>query len=184
MRTPGFTLVLLSVAPVLAGAQMAEQPADGRINVISLTKVVSKSELLDELQVVGKKLYRIRMGAIDVEDRFYALYNDLNRDDDFDIHCKVEAPTGTLLKVRICRLALYEKALEEEARAYLSGVDAPPPAQLVALSRLNEYRDNALSLINANPQLRDLIREREAFEKKYWAARKWAARQPDPTLLP
>ena len=173
----GFALLVLIVAPVLAGEPVGS-------TVVGLTGVVSKTEQLDELQVVGKKLYRIRMGAVDVEDRFFALYNDLNRNDEFDIHCRIEAPTGTLLKFRICRLALYEKALEEEARAYLTGVDSPPPAQLVALSRLIDYKQNALTLINAHPQLRELIREREALEKKYWVARKWASRQPPPTLFP
>ena len=169
----GFALVLLIVAPSLAAAQTASA-------VAGITNFVSRTEQLDELQVVGKKLYRIRMGAVDVEDRFFALYNDLNQNDDFDIHCRVEAPTGTLLKVRICRLALYEKALEEEARAYLSGVDSPPPAQMVALARIDDYRQNALAIINSSTQLRQLIRERETLEEKYWAARKRSARMSPP----
>ena len=171
-RAQGFALLVLIVAPALAGAQTAG-------NAGGLTTVVSKVEQLDELQVVGKKLYRIRMGAVDVEDRFYALYNDLNQNDEFDIHCRIEAPTGTLLKYRICRLALYEKALEEEARGFFTG-DTPPPAQLVALARLTDYKQNALALINSNPQLRELIRQREELEKKYRVARKWASRQPLP----
>jgi hypothetical protein len=178
----GLALLAAVFVPALTSAQGAQPPSASATGVVSLTKIVSKTEQLDELQIVGRKLYRIRMGAVDVEDRFYALYNDLNQNDEFDIHCKVEAPTGTLLKVRICRLALYEKALEEEARAYLTGMDSPPPAQLVALSRLADYRENALTLINSHPQLRELISQREALEKKYWVARKWAARQPVPVL--
>ena len=132
----GVAFLVLVVAPALAGAQAIE-PAVG------LTSIISKTEQLDELQIVGKKIYRIRMDAVDVEDKFFALYNDLNRNDEFDIHCRIEAPTGTLLKVRICRLAL----------------------------------------INSSPQLRELIREREALEKKFREARKWASRQPRPSFV-
>jgi hypothetical protein len=42
----------------------------------------------------------------------------------------------------------------------------------VALERRAEYQQKALAVINAHPELRRMIREREALEKKYDTTRK------------
>jgi hypothetical protein len=126
---------------------------------------------IPEVQVVGKRLYQMRQDIIKAEDKFFAKFNELNKDDDFDVHCAMTAETGTRLKKRVCKLQFYENAQAEEAQAMLRG-DYAPPADLVALERSDEYKQKALAVINANPELRRLIREREALEKKYAATRK------------
>jgi hypothetical protein len=126
---------------------------------------------LPEVQVVGKRLYQMRQDIIKAEDKFFAMFNELNKDDDYDVHCTVEAPTGTRLKKRVCRVQFYEKAQAEEAQALLRGEFAPP-ADLVAVERSAEYERKALAVINANPELRKLVKEREELEKKYNATRK------------
>jgi hypothetical protein len=134
-------------------------------------EAVSESTELPEVQVMGKRLYEMRQDIIKAEDKFFALFNELNTDDDYDVHCNVEAPTGTRLKQRVCRLQFYEKAQAEEAQALLRGEFAPP-ADLVAVERGAEYEKKALAVINAHPELRRLVREREALDKKYKATRK------------
>lgn len=132
---------------------------------------VSETTELPEVQVMGKRLYQMRQDIIKAEDKFFALFNQLNTDDDYDVHCAMEAPTGTRLKQRVCRVQFYEKAQAEEAQAILRGEYAPP-ADLVAVERGAEYERKALAVINAHPELLKLVREREALEKKYNAARK------------
>jgi hypothetical protein len=127
-------------------------------------------EELDEAKVRATKLWQMRQNLISAEERFYALYNELNKDDDYDVHCKVEAPLGTRLKSRICRIAFYEEAQADEAQALLGGYQAPPPQQ-VMLERYPEFQKTALALINKDPRLRRLVREREEMERKYLAER-------------
>jgi hypothetical protein len=159
-------VLVLAVAPAVAGAQSAVQPrAAGGPGLANVSTV----EQLDELEVVGKRLYQIRKRAIELEDQIFMLYNDLNKDDEFDVHCRLDVPTGTHLKQRTCQVALYEKARTEEVQGWLRG-DYSPSAELVALQRYPEYRKASLAVINSNPQLRQLVRARMALEKKYQVA--------------
>jgi hypothetical protein len=135
------------------------------------TTADTATQEIEEVEVVGKRLYQMRQEIIEAEERFFALYNELNKNDDFDVHCRRYVPTGTHLAQRVCRVEFVVKAQAEEARAFLTG-DYAPPTDLVALERADEYRKHALALINGNPQLRRLVREREALEKKYNATRK------------
>lgn len=152
-------LIALVIAPAWASAQ--------EVAPTSLDFTFNNNQVLDELQIVGKRLYQMKTQAADLEDKIYALYNDLNQDDEFDIHCKVEPPTGSRLNNRVCRVAVYEQAKVEEARGFLTG-DSVPPAELVALSHYADYQKHTLSLINSNPQLLHLVRARMALENKYW----------------
>jgi hypothetical protein len=151
----GLVALALGVAPVRAASPVA----------------VNDATELPEVQVMGKRLYQMRQDIIRAEDQFFARFNELNTDDDFDVHCTMEAPTGTRLKQRVCRVQFYEKAQAEEAQALLRGEFAPP-ADLVAVERSAEYEKKALAVINAHPELLKLVREREALEKRYIATRK------------
>lgn len=113
----------------------------------------------------------MREDIIQTEEKFLALYNELNTDDDFDVHCRLDVPTGTRIAQRVCRVQFYETAQAEWARSQITG-DYAPPAELVALERGPEYKHKALAIINANPELRRLIKVRDALEKKYFATRK------------
>jgi hypothetical protein len=68
------------------------------------------NSLLDEVVVRGKrvKLAEMRKELLQLEDRFYSRYNDLNTSNDFDIHCVNEARTGTRFIKRSCR-AVYQE---------------------------------------------------------------------------
>jgi hypothetical protein len=168
MLLRGLVLLVLAVAPAFSGAQTAVVPP---AQAGAGPARIPATEQLDEIEIVGKRLYQIRKRAIEIEDRIYALYNDLNKNDEFDIHCRVEAPTGSRMKQRKCVVALYNNARVEEVQGWLRG-DYRPEADMVALQRYPEYRKVSLAVINSNPQLRRLIRERLALEKKYQVAYK------------
>lgn len=126
---------------------------------------------LPEVLVESKRLYQMRNDIIQAEDKFFALFNELNTDDDFDVHCTIDTPTGTRISQRICRVQFYETAQAEWARSLMTGDSVPPP-DLVALERSAEYKQKALAIINAHPELRRLVKMRDALEKKYFATRK------------
>lgn len=142
-----------------AAAAGPEQPSAERL------------EELEEARVKATKLWQLREQMVALEERFYALYNELNTDNDYDVHCKVEAPMGTRLKQRVCRIAYHEDALAAEAQGFVGGYYVPP-ANMVLLNRYPEYQKKALAVINSDARLRRLVREREQLEKRYEAERK------------
>ena len=153
------TLVLLA-NPVL--------PADA---VGANSANLESGNQLDELVIEGKRLYQLRKEIVEAEDRFFKLYNALNTDDDFDVHCAREASLGSRITQRVCRADFYAAAETEYAVAMFQGYYAPPP-ELVALQRRDEYRAKALALINRHPDLLRLLRRRDDLERAYIKTRK------------
>jgi hypothetical protein len=138
-------------------------------------KPVSPGENLDELVIRAKrlKLREMRTQIVEVEDRFYAKYNELNTNDDYDIHCREYTPTGSISKDRVCRASFEERLDVHYARDVMRMMDGEgtvPPPQDPDRELLEKYtllRKHALKVINANPELRRMVREREALDKAY-----------------
>lgn len=83
-------LLAATAAPAAAAADAAVAP-------------VEEDVVLDEVLVRGKRLERI---IVDAEDAFYRLYNELNKDDDYDVNCayvNVNADNpGSRITSRVC----------------------------------------------------------------------------------
>jgi hypothetical protein len=126
---------------------------------------------LDEVEVTSTRLWKMRAQLVELEEKFNALYNELNENDDFDVVCRMEAPLGTRIRKRICKVAFYVEAEVERAQAILTGHFAPDP-QVVALERQAEYRAAAVEVIKSDKRLLRLIEERIALEERYKAERK------------
>lgn len=128
---------------------------------------------MDEVEIRGTRgrLREMREEIVRLEDQFYQRYNELNAVDEYDVHCNMEQPTGTLLKYRVCRPVFVENATAEEARAFLGGYTVVP-ANMVIGSKYPEFERQALSVINRDRDLRRLIRERDAVEARYENLRK------------
>lgn len=137
----------------------------------SALHAAAADEELEEVVVRGTKLWQMREAIVNAEKRFYALYNELNTNDDFDVHCDLEAPLGTRLKSRVCRVAYVADAQADFAQALLAGYEAPSP-EIVQLERADEYRAAALKVINGDKRLLKLARERERLEAKYLEERR------------
>jgi hypothetical protein len=120
---------------------------------------------LDEIIVRGTPLWKLRKAIVESEERFYALYNQLNDQDEFDVRCRQEAPLGTRLKRRICRIAFHEEAQAQFAQAMLWGEPGVDP-DLLLLTRRDEYREHALQIINSDARLLKLVRERESLGRQ------------------
>jgi len=80
------------------------------------------SEAIEEIVVYGEKsLIQLRLEVHKAEDKVFAMFNSLNSDDEYDIHCYLEAPIGSHIKRRVCRANFVSKATSEEARQLLRG---------------------------------------------------------------
>src|SRR5262249_26326653 len=103
-------LVALRDAPALKGDFTPEHALDTVLANTDLTyhlkdtKTIEIAQAVDEIVVKGRqnKLSALRMEYVKLEDRFYAKYNKLNTDHQWDVNCNGEAATGTRLKRRVC----------------------------------------------------------------------------------
>jgi hypothetical protein len=148
------SLVLTAIAILPAFAAAAVSPQAG------------SEDVLDEVTVPGTPLYKMRMQMVELEKRFYSRYNELNRNNEFDVDCRSEAPLGSHIQHRICKVAYYERAEAEYAQAMMGGWVAPEPV-LVEMERRSEYRQNVLKVINGDQALLRLARERDELTKRY-----------------
>jgi hypothetical protein len=162
---------LLCVPPGIGASEAAAAPGVARPADTTVTAPANSDEQLDEVIVQGTRLWQMRKAVTDADDRFFARYNEINKNHDFDVHCDMEAPLGTRIKQRTCRPAFQEKAESEWARGLLEGFAAIPP-ELVWLDRQEAYRRNLFDVARGDPQLMKLLRERDALEKRYKAEHK------------
>lgn len=80
------------------------------------------SEPIEEIVVRGyKPLVHLKREMYDAEEALYDIFNSLNSDNDYDIHCYKEAPTGTKFKQRVCKAEKMGKILAEQTQAMMRG---------------------------------------------------------------
>ena len=161
----------LGVVLLCACLGMAARAVDAPVPQTAPAEHTDDTEQLDEVVIEGQKLYQLRQEIVKAEDRFFEAFNELNKDDDYDIHCENSTTAGTRLKTRQCKPVFIADAQAAEARSLLTGEYAPP-AQLIALEREDDYRKKVLEVINKNPKLRKMVREHDALEQGYIKARK------------
>jgi hypothetical protein len=148
---------------------------------------------LDELVVEARRtrLTELRNEMIRLEDEFYARYNELNDNDDFDIHCAREAKVGTRLERRYCRAVYENEILAVEGRDYHidllrccdlstpipAGTERPPPqppvpAIVLIEARKPDFRKTMVQVTTEHPELAQLLRERAEAAQRYEATRR------------
>jgi hypothetical protein len=98
-------------APVLA--QQTESPAHS-------AESPAPSEAIDEVIVPGSKPENLRVEIERLEADVYERFNALNSDDDFDIHCFKQAPTGSNIPVRNCAPNFVTRAESGAAKKLLA----------------------------------------------------------------
>jgi len=183
-------LVILGLAATAGLAQQAHAQQATAIQVNApAAQPQGQFEELDEVVVRGGRLYD---QIIQAEDRFFKLYNELNKDDDFDTNCAyLRLDTDTQIEQRVCMPSFYADAKAEQIRLNvfcnsLNSYDEegqllsrgtcyePPPAELVFYNRRDAYVKNVMAVIRSDPRLQrmaeeldGLHRERDALSHRY-----------------
>lgn len=200
----GAWLLLAGAAALLpswAAAQrptipVAEAPPPVVAAVVPPTESTEKpAEQLDELEevvVTGGRLYDRIVRA---EDKFFKLYNELNKEDDFDTNCaNVPVDQDSRIEQRFCmpaffadakaeqvRLSQYCLSLRQEETDSDGNVNVsqgvcyePASAEQIFFHRRDEYIENMLKVVNGDPDLKKMMqdvenlhRERAAYENRY-----------------
>jgi hypothetical protein len=154
-------------------------------------RAAQTEQQLDEAIVRGKKIRaaELRRQMVELEDQFFAKYNELNDEDEFDVHCHREARIGSRLLRRTCRGVYEDNARQEEGReAFLirqefqnqASVGAPPrlaaSPPVPAADRIEvkrpAFQANVRRVVGKSRVLSRMLRERAELTEEYNALRK------------
>jgi hypothetical protein len=160
-------LLLVFAAPVLA-----VEPT------VALTPPnIAEIQALEEVLIEGNRnsLSSARKAIDDAEDRLYARFNELSEGDAFDIECSVEAPTGTLLKRRMCHvkgLQPWDRAGAESILFSAGGTVSMVMTHVMREGFIAESKKRMRDLLRKDPELLRALLERARLEKHYEELRK------------
>ena len=126
---------------------------------------------IDEITVVGARtLGAMRAKVTMAEDQVYALYNDLNEDDGYDIICKRETRIGSQIPKRVCLARMYREALAEETVDEDSGFITA--GRVTRSSRHQRIlQEKMRTLAREHPELLQALKKRHALDQEFKQAR-------------
>jgi hypothetical protein len=121
---------------------------------LPVVAVAQDEEAVDEIVVASQKsLANLRRDLIDAEDDFYSLYNKLNNDNEYDVRCRYETPTGLRKKMHVCRPVFFSKARNREDKN--RSID--PKTDRVIADKLVTLQEKLETLVAANPELQEAM---------------------------
>jgi len=87
------------------------------------TDLSAAEALPEEVQIIGQRqLFRLEQQLIEAEDAVYALYNEINTDDLYDVNCEWVKPLGTNMRHRVCRPGFIVQAELSRGQEFMSGL--------------------------------------------------------------
>lgn len=128
-------------------------------------------EPIDEVIVVGEKSMRtLRHAVYRAEENFFDTFSRLNEDDEFDVSCFFEAPTGTRIRRHVCRANFLVAATSSEAEVWRSDgprMVAAGSSQALLERKKKELQQKVEAMVVANPDLATALAEYTAAKSDY-----------------
>ena len=131
-----------------------------------LTEAAESAVELDEVEVVGMSLRKLQREMLKTEKLFFARFNDLNDNDDFDIQCRLYKRTGTQVPRRECRVQFLINTQTADAHAFFWEITGASAANSVNIPiaamtqqwvlRREEYLQTVRRVVANDPELTDL----------------------------
>jgi len=87
---------------------------------------------IEELVVRGRKPRELRTALEAARVRVYEVFNALNSDDRFDVHCRHEAATGRRMRKHVCRPEFKDEVLGAAGAAFQATLKEVCPADITA----------------------------------------------------
>lgn len=132
---------------------------------------------LEEIVIQGnaQSLTAAYQAMVAAEDRFYERFNATNTDHRYDINCRTEAPTMSIIRVRTCLPRVVEEQAREEA--WRLGQISEGNIMLQSLDDLRRawrprLREMALERVRKDPQLLKALLEHARLTQHYEELRK------------
>lgn len=178
---------LLAAGMAFCGTAAAQAATAARTSLAAPAAAIEELQELDEVVVHGTNL---RDRIVKAEDRFFKLYNELNKDSDFTINCAyIPLDPDTRIQDRLCAPSFYADAIvdtivwgercrgsQDSEGNYVPPPPCytPPPPELVLVGRSEEYASNVMDVIRSDPrlgemagELDELHMERHRLQRRY-----------------
>ena len=127
------------------------------------TQAEEPPAMMEEVIVQGNKpLLALQLEMYRAEEALYDLFNSINTNDDFDVHCYKEAPIGSHIKQRVCKSNFHRNLLAKASQRMMLGEHYVSPA--AEIKQMNErlLADMTESALAQPEMLEALIRATEA----------------------
>jgi hypothetical protein len=115
----------------------------------------------------------LRKQIAKTEQEFFALYNKLNTDRQYDMICRMDRATGTTLTARVCQPRYIEAAKRVDATERMQtathagpGMDATNPSTGLSFWQDDGFRKNMLEVMQKSPALQALGEKRDALQAR------------------
>ncbi|HJR71680.1 MAG TPA: hypothetical protein VKA43_16675 [Gammaproteobacteria bacterium] len=176
-RSLAFALV--SVVAIPSGRGLAQPPEEP-----------------EEIIVRAKPLNRYRAEIEQARDEMIRLFNEANEDDDNDVRCRYEAPTGSRIPVRVCFSAAQDRASANAARDFLqalfratgsasgteTGIGSAQNAVAEESRAMVEFEEEWRRVMGANQEFFDAVINYRELENEFDRARGATIRIPIPVF--
>lgn len=149
----------------------------------------------EEIIVRGKPLSEFRLEIERAHDEMVGLFNEANEDDDTDVRCRDEAPTGSRIPRRICFSAAQERASASAALDFLragtrssgspsagTGIGSAPNTAGEESRALVEFEEEWRRVMSTNRQFFDAVIKYRELENEFDRARGETIRIPIPSF--
>ncbi len=133
---PTHTILAILLAVLMLPASATGQAEDGVTEDIVVAKQKSSRDL-------RRDLWR-------AEKDFYAIYNKLNDDGIYDVVCRKQAPTGSMIKTQVCRPKFLDRAIKEGKVGKGTKLDSNSELQ----GKIATFRENLATLVAEDPDLK------------------------------
>ena len=125
MRTAALILFsIVASVPDVAGAQTESAGAE----------VAARSqERPEEIIVRGQRLAELRVEVQEAREQAYAIFNEINSNDDFDVYCDDERKYHSRATKRVCRARFESRISASAAREYMGSLtmNCPSPGGVI-----------------------------------------------------
>ncbi|HJN97134.1 MAG: hypothetical protein CMQ15_12140 [Gammaproteobacteria bacterium] len=112
-------LILLPLACLSFPAVLAQQAESD-----DATEPSSTAREIEAITVIAEQtFFTLRVQIEEAEEEVFALFNELNSSDEYDMTCTVEVYTGSHLPQRDCMAAFLRDAISQNVQDYVQGID-------------------------------------------------------------
>ena len=149
-----------------ATAQAVEtDDADSAADGSAAAATVVREGPVEEITVYGEKtVSAIKAQIMRADRKMYGLWNELNTDREFDVHCRLEGVYASRRKERICLPAFEHGILEESWDDLSSWTGAGRPEAEIREKR-EIMKQKMIEFAEQNPDLRAAIIERANLQR-------------------
>jgi hypothetical protein len=128
------------------------------ISTLVPAAVENVAEPPEEITVTGKSMAAARSELHRAQEQVFTVFNSLNSDDEYDIHCESRASTGSHIKRRVCEANFVGDATSAEAMAFLMRRGAVP-AWAVILRKKKLLHMEMVRVAEAHPEFLAALEE-------------------------